>query len=67
MLKADDIIYALCRYLKGKIIIVSSDKDFIQVVQEGLAAAVYNNMTKSYREIPEIDSVIEKGNMWRPI
>lgn len=59
--EADDIIYALCRLLKGKIIIVSSDKDFIQVVQEGLAAKLYNNLTKSYREIPEIDSVIEKA------
>jgi 5'-3' exonuclease len=59
--EADDLIYALCRLLKGKIIIVSSDKDFIQVVQEGLAAAVFNNVSKTYREIPEIDSVIEKA------
>jgi len=59
--EADDIIYALCRLLKGKIIIVSSDKDFIQVVQEGLADKVFNNVTKKYRDIPEIDSVIEKA------
>jgi 5'-3' exonuclease len=59
--EADDIIYALCRLLKGKIVIVSSDKDFIQVVQEGLAFGVYNNVTKKYRDIPEIDSVIEKA------
>lgn len=59
--EADDIIYALCRLLKGKIVIVSSDKDFIQVVQEGLAFGVFNNVTKTYRDIPEIDSVIEKA------
>lgn len=59
--EADDIIYALCKLLKGKIVIVSSDKDFIQVVQEGLAFGVYNNVTKTYRDILEIDSVVEKS------
>jgi 5'-3' exonuclease len=59
--EADDLIYALCRLLKGKIIIVSSDKDFIQIIQEGLAEKLYNHLTKSFRKIPDIDSIIDKS------
>ena len=59
--EGDDVIYALCRCLNNHKIIVSSDKDFIQVVQEELAEAVYNPVMKDYREIPEVDSVIEKS------
>jgi DNA polymerase-1 len=59
--EADDVIYALCRLLNNHKIIVSADKDFIQVVQEGLAESVFNPMTKTFRKIPKIDSVIEKA------
>jgi 5'-3' exonuclease len=60
--EADDIIYALCRLLKGKIVIVSSDKDFIQVVQEGLAFGVFDNTKKQYRKIPN-ECAIERASI----
>lgn len=59
--EADDIIYALCRCLNNHKVIVSADKDFVQIVQEGFAESVFNPVTKKYRDIPEIDNVIEKS------
>jgi DNA polymerase-1 len=64
--EGDDLIYALCRCLNNSKIIVSADKDFIQVVQEDLAEAVFNPITKKYRDVPEIDSVIEKSIVGDP-
>lgn len=59
--EGDDMVYALCNALHGKKVIVSSDKDFIQVVQEGLAHSIFIPNTKKYRDIPNIDSVLEKS------
>lgn len=58
--EGDDVIYALCRHLQGEKYIISTDKDFIQVVQEGLADKLYNHIQKKFREIPEVDSILEK-------
>ena len=44
-----------------KKIIISADKDFLQVIQEGLASKLFNQISKQYREIPEISSIIEKS------
>ena len=35
----------------------SADKDFIQIVQEGLADKLYNPIQKQFREIPEICAI----------
>jgi 5'-3' exonuclease len=51
--EADDVIYALCRAIKDEKIIVSADKDFIQIIQEGLANKLYNPIQKKFREIPQ--------------
>ena len=60
--EGDDVIYALCRAIDNdEKIIISADKDFLQVVQEGLASKLFNQISKQYREIPEISSIIEKS------
>ena len=59
--EGDDTIYALCRALDGEKIIISADKDFLQIVQEGLADKLFNQIQKKYREIPEICSIVEKA------
>jgi 5'-3' exonuclease len=60
--EGDDVIYALCRAIDNdEKIIISADKDFLQVIQEGLASKLFNQISKQYREIPEISSVIEKS------
>lgn len=59
--EADDIIYALCRAMRGEKTIISADKDFIQVVQEGLADKLFNPITKQFRIIPEIDAIIQSS------
>lgn len=55
--EADDIIYALCRAIDDEKVICSADKDFIQIVQEGLANKLYNPISKQFREIPEICAI----------
>lgn len=59
--EADDIIYALCRAIDDEKIVVSADKDFIQIIQEGLANKLYNPISKQFREIPEYSSIHEKA------
>lgn len=60
--EGDDVIYALCRAIDNdEKIIISADKDFLQVIQEGLASKLFNQISKQYREIPEISSIIEKS------
>lgn len=59
--EGDDTVYALCRAIEDEKIIISADKDFLQVVQEGLASKLFNQISKQYREIPEISSIIEKS------
>ena len=60
--EGDDVVYALCRAIDNdEKIIISADKDFLQVVQEGLASKLFNQVSKQYREIPEISSIIEKS------
>jgi len=60
--EGDDVVYALCRAIDNdEKIIISADKDFLQVVQEGLASKLFNQISKQYREIPEISSIIEKS------
>ena len=60
--EGDDVVYALCRAIDNdEKIIISADKDFLQVIQEGLASKLFNQISKQYREIPEISSIIEKS------
>lgn len=59
--EGDDIVYALCRAIEDEKIVISADKDFLQVIQEGLASKLFNQISKQYREIPEISSIIEKS------
>lgn len=59
--EGDDIVYALCRATDDEKIIISADKDFLQVIQEGLASKLFNQISKQFREIPEISSIIEKS------
>ncbi len=59
--EGDDVIYALSHILDGDKTIVSADKDFIQIVQEGFADNLYNFLKKEFRSIPELDSITEKS------
>lgn len=59
--EGDDVVFGLCKCLEGEKIIISADKDFLQLVQKGLASKLYNPLTKSFREIPSIDVVLEKS------
>jgi 5'-3' exonuclease len=59
--EGDDIVYALCRATDGEKIIISTDKDFLQVVQEGLASKLFNQISKQFREIPEHSVIYEKA------
>ena len=59
--EADDIIYALCRAMRGEKTIISADKDFIQVIQEGLADRLFNPISKQFRVIPEICAVVNNS------
>lgn len=50
--EADDVIYALASILNERKTIVSRDKDFIQVVQKGLADRIWDSTNKKYMDIP---------------
>lgn len=55
--EADDAIFALCKNLKeknpkDKVIVISRDRDMIQIVQEGYADGIWDNVKKGYIEIP---------------
>lgn len=55
--EADDAIFVLCKKLKeknptDKVIIISRDRDMIQVVQEGYADGIWDNVKKGYIDIP---------------
>lgn len=62
-LEADDVIYALSHIYqdtKDKNVILSSDQDFLQIVQEGLVKGVYSYKDKKYLKVPEYDIVSYK-------
>ena len=55
--EADDAIFVLCKKLKekkpnDKVIIISRDRDMIQVVQQGYADGIWDNVKKGYIDIP---------------
>ena len=55
--EADDAIFVLCKKLKernhnNKVIIISRDRDMIQVVQQGYADGIWDNVKKGYIDIP---------------
>jgi len=63
-MEADDVIYALAneyKETKEGNFIISSDHDFIQVVQEGLVRGVYSYQAKKFIPIPEYDIVMYKS------
>lgn len=60
--EADDVIYALCKeFANNENIIVSRDNDMIQIVQEGLAARVFDPVLKKDLVIPNYDIVLFKA------
>lgn len=63
-LEADDIIYALARdlYKQNKVIIITSDSDMIQIVQEFKKnIKIFNPIKDKYAEIPDFDIVLYKS------
>lgn len=53
--EADDIVYYLCQKLSkeyAQIIVISNDKDFIQLLQQFDNIKVYNPIQKEFRELP---------------
>jgi DNA polymerase-1 len=51
--EADDVIYSLAKGLEGDSVIVSSDTDFIQILNDhSETVSLWNPITKSYREAP---------------
>ena len=61
--EADDLIHALAEVLHDKdneVIVVSRDKDLIQVVQHGFAEAIYDPTKKKNMAIPSYDIVLYK-------
>lgn len=59
--EGDDVINGLSYVLADDKIVISSDKDFIQLVQKGKIKHLYNFLQKSFREIPEHDIIMEKA------
>ena len=60
--EADDAIFSLCEVLKERDsdcenIIVSRDRDLIQVVQKGYASDIWDVSKKSFMKIPAYDIV----------
>ncbi len=62
-LEADDLIAYLVleKHLKDNCIVVSSDTDFIQLLQEHENCELYNPITKKMREAPEYDYLTWKS------
>ena len=62
--EADDMIYSIVRERSGDndIVIVSSDTDFIQILNEFPdAVSLWNPLSKGYRETPDYDYVAWKA------
>jgi len=59
--EGDDVIGVLSSVLKGDNIVVSSDKDFIQLLQKGRINQLYNFIQKTFREAPDHDIILEKA------
>lgn len=62
-IEADDVIYALANIYKDTAdqnVIISSDQDFIQCLQENLVSKVYAYQQKKYQETPDYDIVMYK-------
>jgi len=59
--EADDIIYALCRSMRGEKTIISADKDFLTLAQIDQTIRVYNPISKKFREIPDHCVICEKA------
>jgi hypothetical protein len=51
----------LCNVIKQHKVIISSDHDFIQIIQNGDAYAVYDQKAHKYMAIPKISIIIEKA------
>jgi len=62
-LEADDLIAYLVleKHLKDNCVVVSSDTDFIQLLQEHENCELYNPITKKMREAPEYDYLTWKS------
>lgn len=62
--EADDLIHALAEVLhedeNNEVIVVTRDKDLLQVVQHGFASCVYDPSKKKNMEVPDYDIVIYK-------
>lgn len=64
--EADDLINSFCKSRKdffpeAKIIIVSSDKDMIQIVQKGYADYIFNSIKNDFVNIPNYDIITYKA------
>lgn len=60
--EADDLIYSLSKkHSEDEVVIVSSDTDFIQVINELDSVSLYNPLTKTFRERTEYDYVSWKA------
>lgn len=62
--EADDVLFSLAKILKNKgyeVTVISSDRDMIQIVQKGYAAAQWDPVKKTFVQIPEYDIVDYKS------
>lgn len=58
--EADDAIYSLSKVLDGEKIIISRDRDMLQIIQQGFASRLWDPVTKKDVEVPEYDIVLYK-------
>ena len=59
--EGDDALFALCRALKERSLIVTRDRDMIQVVQAGYAEGIYEPVKKSFIDIPSYPITVFKA------
>ena len=69
--EGDDLIFILCKklreqYPKSEIVIVSRDKDMLQVVQKGYANKLFDYSRKKEIEVPFYDIVMYKSLVGDP-
>lgn len=66
--EADDLIYAYCQAYHDteNITIISSDHDMLQIVQQGYATGQYDNIKKTFLEVPEYNIVQYKALVGDP-
>jgi 5'-3' exonuclease len=57
--EGDDVIFAMCSILEDSTVI-STDKDFIQLLNSGLCKALYNPIKKVYVDKMDVDPVLYK-------